>query len=213
MAIIVDKDQKKLDIAFSCKELFSQNSLNSVTMAQIAKSAGVGKGTLYEYFKNKEEIVFTLANILLQKHSEKLSEAIAKEQFFRHKVKKFAEVFYTDENAEIRALYKDFASISLSEPKEELQVFQTACFNNYFLWFEELFNEAVKNGELIEAALGLTKGIFVTAEGMFVASCTTNVFEDLEKDMNDYIDNLFDIIEVDGYREKLENKEAENAKS
>lgn len=212
MAIIVDKEQKKLDIALSCKELFSQNSLNSVTMAQIAKSASVGKGTLYEYFKSKEEIVFTLANILLEEHSQKLHQSLSQEKYLREKVKKFSEIFYSPENEELRTLYKDFVSISLSEPKEDLHAFQTACFNNYYLWFEELFTQAVERGELNKAALGLTKGVFVTAKGMFIASCTTNVFENLEKDLNDYIDNLFNIIEVDGYREKQENKEAENAK-
>jgi len=212
MAIIVDKEQKKIDIALSCRELFSKNSLSSITMAQIAKTAGVGKGTLYEYFKSKEEIVFTLANILLQEHSEKLQKALSSQKFMRDKVKKFSEIFYAKENLELRALYKEFVSISLSEPKEDLHAFQTACFNNYFLWFEDLFREAVKNGELIGASVGLTKGVFVTAKGMFIASCTTNVFENLEKDLNDYIDNLFEIIEVDGYREKLQNKEAENAK-
>lgn len=196
MAIIVDKEQKRRDIALSCRRLFVSKNMNSVTISEIAKEAGVGKGTLYEYFKNKEEIVFELVDILLQEHSIKLQKDFQALSSVREKVKKFAEFFYTDVNHELRAIYKDFVSISLSTPNAQMREFQTACFNNYYLWFVKLIEEGVQSGELIEPSLGLTKGLFVTAEGMFVASCTTNVFEDLEADLNSYIDNIFNIIEV-----------------
>lgn len=196
MAIIVDKEQKRRDIALSCRELFVSRSMSSVTISEIAKVAGVGKGTLYEYFKNKEEIVFELVDIMLGEHSLKLQMEFAKLDSIREKVKKFAEFFYTDENSELRAIYKDFVSISLAVPNADIREFQTTCFNNYYLWFVELIEEGVKSGELIEASLGLTKGLFVTAEGMFVASCTTNVFDNLQKDLNEYIENIFNIIEV-----------------
>ena len=196
MAIIVDKEQKRKDIALSCKDLFVSQSMNSVTISQIAKVAGVGKGTLYEYFKNKEEIIFELVDLLLEKHSAELQKKLLEQKSARHKVKSFAEFFYAKEHEELRILYKDFVSISLSAPSEELLAFQSVCFNNYYLWFEELFKRGVAEGELIEASLGLTKGAFVTAEGMFLASCTTNVFLNLEQDLNEYIDNLFNIIEA-----------------
>ena len=58
MAIIVDKVQKRRDIALTCKELFVVNGIKSITISQIAKTAGVGKGTLYDYFKNNILFIF-----------------------------------------------------------------------------------------------------------------------------------------------------------
>ena len=38
--------------------LFAEGAdLNSLTVAEIAEKAGIGKGTVYEYFKNKEEMI------------------------------------------------------------------------------------------------------------------------------------------------------------
>ena len=196
MAIIVDKVQKKKDIAFSCKDLFVQNGINSLTISQIAKVAGVGKGTIYEYFHNKEEIVFELVNIMMKEHSEKLHSVLLEQKCVRDMVKKFAEFFYTDENSELRTIYKEFISISLVTPNKEMLAFQTECFNNYFIWFEEIFKRGVEEQELVPQALGLTRGVFVTAEGMFIASTSTNAIDDLEKDLNNYINNLFELIEV-----------------
>lgn len=196
MAIIVDKVQKRNDIALSCRELFLQNSMSKVTISQIAKVAGVGKGTLYEYFSNKEEIVFELVNTLMQEHSQKLEVALAEQTSVKNMVKKFAEFFYIAQNEDLRVLYKDFVSISLVTPSAQMMEFQTQCFNNYFRWFDDIFKKGVAEGELIEASLALTKGVFSTAEGMFIASCSTNAIDDLEKDLNSYIDGLFTIIEV-----------------
>ncbi|MEA3370012.1 MAG: TetR/AcrR family transcriptional regulator [Campylobacterota bacterium] len=196
MAIIVDKVQKRRDIAFSCKELFVQNGINSLTISQIAKVAGVGKGTIYEYFKNKEEIVFELVNIMMQEHSKKLQVTLSEQNSIKNMIKKFAEFFYTAENSQLRTIYKEFISISLVTPNKEMLAFQTECFNNYYTWFEEIFKRGVEEGELIPQSLGLTRGIFVSAEGMFIASATTNAIDDLEKDLNEYIETLFELIEV-----------------
>ncbi len=196
MAIIVDKVQKKKDIAFSCKDLFVQNGINSLTISQIAKVAGVGKGTIYEYFHNKEEIVFELVNILMKEHSQKLHTTLSEQSSIKNMVKKFSEFFYTDENSELRTIYREFVSIALMTPNKEMLAFQTECFNNYYIWFEEIFKRGVQEGELVPQSLGLVRGIFVTAEGMFIVSTSTNAIDDLEKDLNNYIDNLFELIEV-----------------
>ena len=46
MAIIVDKVQKRSDIAFSCKKLILDKGIKNITISEIAKTAGVGKGTI-----------------------------------------------------------------------------------------------------------------------------------------------------------------------
>ena len=196
MAIIVDKVQKRKDIAFSCKDIFVQNGINSLTISKIAKVAGVGKGTIYEYFNNKEEIVFELVNILMKEHSQKLQIRLSEQSSVKNMIKKFSEFFYTDENRELRTIYKEFISISLVTPNKEMLAFQTECFNNYYIWFEDIFKRGVQEGELIPQSIGLVRGIFVTAEGMFISSTSTNAIDDLEKDLNNYLDNLFELIEV-----------------
>ena len=196
MAIIVDKVQKRKDIALACRELFVHTGIHALTISQIAKEAGIGKGTIYEYFSNKEEIVFELVSILMSEHSAKLQTALTQQNSVKEKVKKFSDFFYDEEHSELRSLYKQFVSISLVSPNEGMVAFQTVCFNNYYIWFEELIQEGVRSGELIPESLGLIKGLFTTAEGMFIASCATTSMENLEHDLHLYFDNLFNLIEV-----------------
>lgn len=54
---IVDKEMKRLEIAVAAGELFGKRGFDKVTIKDVAKAAGIGKGTVYEYFKNKEELI------------------------------------------------------------------------------------------------------------------------------------------------------------
>ena len=47
---------KKLLILESAAQVFSRNNFHAVKVQEIAEEAGVGKGTIYEYFSSKEEL-------------------------------------------------------------------------------------------------------------------------------------------------------------
>jgi AcrR family transcriptional regulator len=53
---MVDKSQKRTEILASARALFKENGFHETRVEDIALRAGVGKGTVYEYFKNKQEI-------------------------------------------------------------------------------------------------------------------------------------------------------------
>jgi len=48
---------KEVLIFQSAWELFSEKGFHDTTISEIAKKTGIGKGTVYEYFKSKEELV------------------------------------------------------------------------------------------------------------------------------------------------------------
>ena len=56
----------------------SGNDMLSITTTEIAKEAGVGKGTLYLYFKNKDDIIIHAALYMLICETRYLSEAVSK---------------------------------------------------------------------------------------------------------------------------------------
>ncbi len=196
MAIIVDKVQKRKDIALSCKEIFFQNGINDLTISQIAKSAGVGKGTIYEYFKNKEDIIFEIVNILVKERNIITKQKLDALSTTKEKVKLFSRFFYSDEDIELRQLYKEFISISLVNPDSEMLSFQTACSKEYYTWFESIIQEGITKGELKENAKEFTKGLFSVGEGMFIKSSVTHIVDDLEKELHQFYDSMFTMLEI-----------------
>ena len=196
MAIIVDKKQKKKDIALACKGLILNKGINNITVSEVAKTAGIGKGTVYEYFSNKDDIVFELVDILMSQHSEKLQIALESKTSTKDKVLEFATFFYSDDESELRELYKEFISLSLVSPRKEMVEFQAKCTESYFVWFYEIIKAGVDKGELKKEILLLAKGIFVVGDGMFMQNSVTSKESDIESDLTVFIDTLFSFMEI-----------------
>ena len=57
MPKIVDKQAKTQAIAAAAIKVFRQRGFHQTRMADVAAAAGVGKGTLYEYFQDKADIL------------------------------------------------------------------------------------------------------------------------------------------------------------
>jgi AcrR family transcriptional regulator len=195
LAIIVDKQQKKKDKALGTKALILNDGINNITISQIAKAANIGKGTVYEYFKNKDEIVFELIEILMQEHNKRKEAKLALHVTTREKVKSFFSFFYTDEDEELREIYKQFTSIALSSTNDNMVSFQTECYILYEKWMENIVQEGITNNELKSEAKELIMGIFAFAQGAFIMSVTTSAFANLEQKINNQIDILFDLME------------------
>lgn len=196
MAIIVDKEQKRKDIALSCKELFFQNGINDLTISQVAKAANVGKGTIYDYFKNKEDIVFEIINNLMQEYNVAKEEKISKFDSSKDKIKAFFDFFYNNEYIELRELYKEFVSITLANPQENMLDFLSSSFESYHSWLREIIQNGIDRGELKPISLKLTKGLFVLGDGFFITNSITNRSSSVKNDIDEYIDALFELIEV-----------------
>lgn len=52
----VNKEEKKGQIVQAAIRIFAKKGFSETTINDIAQAAGIGKGTVYEYFKNKETI-------------------------------------------------------------------------------------------------------------------------------------------------------------
>jgi len=196
LAIIVDKEQKRRDIALSCKDLVVEKGINNLSVAELAKAAGVGKGTIYEYFKNKDEIVFEIVNILMQKHMQRLHKDIESSTSSKDKVKVLSQFFYSEEEEDLREIYKEFISISLSDPTHEMLSYQTEQMTHYYEWFKEIIQDGIDKGEIKAESIDLSMGLFVSAKGMFIVSNSTFAIKDIEKELNLFIDTIFKLMEV-----------------
>jgi AcrR family transcriptional regulator len=56
----VQDEEKRLKILTAAAELFAAQPFHKVCLSDVAEAAAVGKGTLYTYFKNKEDLYFSV---------------------------------------------------------------------------------------------------------------------------------------------------------
>lgn len=79
-------NQKRQDILNSAMELFKEKGFHNTRMEEIALKAGVGKGTLYEYFTSKQEIFDETCIEKVTGIKDKIEEISLRDITFREKL-------------------------------------------------------------------------------------------------------------------------------
>ncbi len=83
---------KKEKIMNAAINFFSENGFDKSALDDIAKYAGVGKGTLYLYFKDKEDIYIKSIKHIFDKWIDKMNEVIGMDLNAVEKLEKYIDV-------------------------------------------------------------------------------------------------------------------------
>jgi AcrR family transcriptional regulator len=85
------KPEKRQQIMDAAEALFSRFRFHEITMDAVAHEAGVGKGTIYRYFADKEELYFEVAMSGHDALCESVEAEAASEGCFREKLVRVCE--------------------------------------------------------------------------------------------------------------------------
>jgi AcrR family transcriptional regulator len=77
MPKIVDKTVKRKEIAEKAIALFAQQGFENTPVRQITAHVGIGKGTFYDYFKDKEDILNEIVQLMFAGWAELLVAKIS----------------------------------------------------------------------------------------------------------------------------------------
>ena len=196
MAIIVNKEEKRRNIALSCRELLLEQGINSLTISHIAKTAGVGKGTIYEYFENKEDIVFEIITTFIVEHEKRLSELASTQIPTKEKLFKFFYLLFEDELVRKQLkVYKEFLAISLSSEPEEMLEFSQRCHDRFTMILTQILESGRDTGEIVENKLIHESSLILFATGLIVDSRLYDF--DVEKEIYKFLEMLLPSHEKD----------------
>lgn len=196
MPKIVDKKEKKTAIARASKDLFIEKGFSNLTVSEVAKVAGVGKGTIYEYYESKEEIVYEIMLDTQKEHDDAIKKKIAKATTPREKVLALFELFVSNDKEIVkrRKIYKEFLSICINKTEEEMNCFDIDSHEKYIRLLTKILEDGVKKSLLVENAPKLASGLYLMADGFLVTSNLENKSDD-EMALVSHINSLFDILE------------------
>ena len=193
MARIIDKEEKRLEIARASINLFSTKGIAQTSMDEIAKSAGVAKGTVYLYFKNKEEIIFAIWDMFSQQHEERYVQRITKNMSAKEKILEFYNFTACEEEhdrEQILTLYQHFVSAMLMD-KTGLY---TAYFESFFQKDYDVISSCLLEGKtsgefssLLDVPR-LSEMIIIFMKGVLIKAKIKNFhFEEAQSFLTEYI--------------------------
>ncbi len=197
MAIIVNKEEKRSNIACSCMEILLHHGIKNLTISQIAKTAGVGKGTIYEYFKNKEDIVFEIITMFITMHEKKLFEITNQNISTKEKLFHFFYMIHRDENSRKQlVIYREFLAISMTNGTQEMVNFNIKCREKFTDILSQIVKEGIIKGEIRSETQDMVSVLLTFKLGLIVETHTAAL--DAKDEINCFLDALFQVIEIKG---------------
>jgi AcrR family transcriptional regulator len=168
MPKIVDKEAKKRDIMHAAMEVFSRKGVTKTKMIDIAEKAGIGKGTIYEYYRSKEEI-FGDAFMITYSQTEDLIREIAAaandpETKLRRIMELTTESFFQG-GGDFVGIMMDFWSEGIRNKDERiLQIIDlNKIYQNYRTVISDILQEGITSGVFKEMNTKLTASVIIAA--------------------------------------------------
>lgn len=91
MARIVDRDAKRQKILEAASACFAKEGYDATSMEAVAAAAGISKGSLYDYFRNKEDLFFGVFEWFQQLIMASALERMGEYQDARERIMAFAD--------------------------------------------------------------------------------------------------------------------------
>ena len=194
MAIVVNKEEKRRNMACSCKEILLEHGIKNLTIAQIAKTAGVGKGTIYEYFENKEDIVFEIITAFISEHEKKLFEITNQNISTKDKLFHFFYTIHEDANNHKHLnIYREFLAISMTNGTQEMVDFNIKCREKFTDILGQIMKEGIMKGEIRTEAQALLSALLTFKLGLVIETHTAAL--DPKDEIHAFLDTLYILIE------------------
>ncbi|MBW2589579.1 MAG: TetR/AcrR family transcriptional regulator [Deltaproteobacteria bacterium] len=189
-----EKERRKQQITVAAKKVFSDKGFNRATMDDIANEAELSPGTLYLYFKNKEELYASLSVRILQ-YLQIRVEQIVKEEKMQPEQKLDALVeamfdVYEFDPLVIINMFHLQSSETLKNLSPEVLNDITDLSRKAIGGIAKIFKEGTKKGAFIEChPVALSDTFWAFFSGIILWSTSKKI---INKD-KDYIKNTLQI--------------------
>lgn len=141
-------EERTAQILDAATEVFVKKGLGKTRMDDIAKVAGVSKGTLYLYFESKETIIGALLNKLLQRELDSAERLIGDKASVEEKLNAFVDVAIADVKNMLPMTPLFFEFLAIMQRRGIAKKQMSAILHEFVKVIMPLIEQGVESGEL-----------------------------------------------------------------
>jgi TetR/AcrR family fatty acid metabolism transcriptional regulator len=140
---VTDKRRRILDAAV---RVFARKGYFSARVSDIAKKAGVADGTIYLYFRSKEDLLGRLFDEVMSEHLVLAREAVRALPSAPERLRAIAErhLSVLGENRELAAVFQ----VELRQSTRFMERFTASWLRDYFALLDEVIEAGQRDGSL-----------------------------------------------------------------
>ncbi len=197
MPKIVDKTQRRNEIAQLSKDLLLDRGIAKITVSEVAAHVGIGKGTIYQYFKSKEDIVFAIIDAFIQDELATMRSRMYQCESIKEKLYIYYDFLLNINEPERQKQfngYLEYLSIAISSNDEAMAQFNKECRRQFKGLLESVIDEAIQKGQIIPESRELVMGLYAVEKGFAVLGGTETDL-DISHEIKGFIDGILEVIQ------------------
>lgn len=187
---------KKEKIIKAALDLFCEKGFADTDVDSVAKKAGVGKGTVYLYFKDKKDLFISSITFALKFFNTDLEKSVASVEGDREKLK-----LYIDHSLSVLTNNKNITRLFVTEVLETMRrcqsqsnLFDKSIFLKRFTLLKKILESGMKNNEFKKAdkesiSVMIMGGIHMIMTKYLVSSAKID-----KKELLDYRESVLKLI-------------------
>jgi AcrR family transcriptional regulator len=145
------RERQRRRIFDAARRLFDERGIDRVTMAEITAGSGLQPSTVYQYFSNKDDIVWEIVNEIMVKASEDAARSLEGAPDGLAKITRLLEYLageLANNQAGVRFMAQFDAMYARDWPAERLLTLEAQVNPQGLHYFEDLISEGIADGSL-----------------------------------------------------------------
>ena len=139
-------EEKRKRILQAAVKVFARKGYFAARVSEIAKKAGVADGTIYLYFKSKEDILVRLFDEVMAEQAEEVRKAVGRRSSAPERLRVIAE-----QHLRTMGANRDLAvvfQVELRQSTKFLERFTASWLRDYFVLITEVIEQGQREGSL-----------------------------------------------------------------
>ena len=141
------REGRREDIIRAALEVFGDKGIFSARIEEVAAAAGIGKGTVYEYFRSKDELISASIRYEMEEFANMVKDTVDREETVRAKLKAMVEAVILH-HRQNRHKMLDINPATVSGSMKDLKALFLEQNARWLAWLEEIIDAGVASGEI-----------------------------------------------------------------
>jgi AcrR family transcriptional regulator len=202
----VDKEKKKEQILKAAIHTFAKLGVSNTKMSDIANATGMGKGTLYEYFRSKDEIFTCTFQLFMKRVEEAVACRFHKVEDPLEKLTAYFDAWidvFESDYLEYIEIMLDFWAEGFREKKDFESLDINSLYHESRTMLENILKEGIERGQIKPVDTFLTASILLgSLDGLLVQWVFDKKIFDLKKAVQVFKTMLIDGLISNSYKRR-----------
>ncbi|RQD75775.1 MAG: TetR/AcrR family transcriptional regulator [Candidatus Syntrophonatronum acetioxidans] len=184
----IEEPGKKDRILQAAIKIFSRKGFHQVKVEEVAEEAGVGKGTLYDYFQNKEHLLQEAFRVSCEQYLEVFDRSLESSLPFWQGVKEIINLHFSFLHEHEEMSY--FVMESYNRPLETIKEWLMEVRRERLEVIQRIMKKGIEEGEIRPVDVEVASRMLL---GLVFAVCPTMVIFDKDLPREDTADKMVDM--------------------